>query len=394
MSFSPSSVTSLTTTRELVEGGGGGGAAGPYSPASLPPPGASAANNASSLRVRFRMTTRHSSQHQFRAKISSNSPSISQSSSFSKLSPRQLESAPTVTPPTPLNHQNHHHHQDSVWFFNSHASTSNSVNNLNEFANLPINIGLNCTNNNNKRLNSLPNDSKSSLLSSSSTHSNATTTKTFRLTEDLRSNIRLDITLKPTLSIRDDRLDATARLNRLKQMHNASSSSSLMQRSMSCESTNTLGLQLQPQHQLSSSSKRANFSCMEVIRSSSNRLESHSSSGYSSRCCNTDAPVLVHANETDVVSTSVPYHTSIPLNSSITFKIRNFMRTASSSDLANKEQPKVETAELKEETQMPCCKRSASSVCMIKSASLCRSNSRADSCNAGGGGGVTLVTIL
>ena len=40
---------------------------------------------------------------------------------------------------------------------------------------------------------------------------------------------------------------------------------------------------------------------------------------------------------------------------------------------------------------MPCCKRSASSVCMIKSASLCRSNSRADSCNAGSGGGVSLV---
>ena len=54
-----------------------------------PPPPSSSTNHghhthgSSSLRVRFRMTTRQSSQHQFRAKISSNSSSISQSPTYS-----------------------------------------------------------------------------------------------------------------------------------------------------------------------------------------------------------------------------------------------------------------------------------------------------------------------
>ena len=37
------------------------------------------------------------------------------------------------------------------------------------------------------------------------------TTKTFQLTEDLNSNIKFDVTLNPSLSIRDDRIDASNR---------------------------------------------------------------------------------------------------------------------------------------------------------------------------------------
>ena len=46
------------------------------------------------------------------------------------------------------------------------------------------------------------------------------TTKTFQLTEDLKSNIKLDITLKPNLSLRDNRLNCAKSNLDLKQIKN------------------------------------------------------------------------------------------------------------------------------------------------------------------------------
>lgn len=47
------------------------------------------------------------------------------------------------------------------------------------------------------------------------------TTKTFQLTEDLKSNIKLDITLKPNLSLRDNRLNGAKSNLDLKQIKNS-----------------------------------------------------------------------------------------------------------------------------------------------------------------------------
>ena len=228
-----------------------------------------------------------------------------------------------------------------------------------------------------------------------------TTTKTFRLTEDLRSNIRLDITLKPSLSIRDNRLDASARLNKLKQAAHGETQSSLMHRSMSCDSTNTMACCAASLANSDSNSNMTTHSCVDASRQpppppvrhpqpSENKLvnyypldvsETHSAAGSS--CC---SPRSRH----DKVA--VPYHTSIPINSSITFKIRNLTNVTSNSDT------KVEPSACEQQQQQQItqnisrsilarslikptnpCKRSSSTV-MLKSStgaasSLCRTNS-------------------
>ena len=411
---------------------------------SLPPP----PPGSSSLRVRFRMTTRQSSQHQFRAKISSNSPSISQSPSSPALS---LITANTNCDPavlhsstSKLNHHQHnnqqHQHQhaiaeninNNVWFYDDFSHGKCRASSTHNLTTIPINIGLNCTSRRlltDTKTNFNETDSKSSFSSLNSSNANAntnmnsstTTTKTFRLTEDLRSNIRLDITLKPTMSIRDNRLDATSRLNRLKQMHNVSTlsnSGNAMHRSVSCESANTLGsttslnnhniVQKTPTTSNHTNDElKSSFTCMEVIKKN---LKTPSGNGeclsatcvdedecgvsgicddsscYSSRSLRRNNASIV---EKDLVATNIPYRTSIPVNSSITFKIRNFtnlsnettttaMAASSGDDLIREALMATPPTLVKTSTS---CKRSSSSVCMIKSSTLCRSNSNTMSNN-------------
>ena len=466
-----SSSSTTTTTTAAADIYGVSGLPLACVPSLPPPPPPSSTNHShthgsSSLRVRFRMTTRQSSQHQFRAKISSNSSSISQSPSSPALSliAAVASNCNSHTHPTfhsstsklnqlqtpPVSETN-----SNVWFYDDFGQSNRAVSTHN-LTNIPINIGLNCTNrrlisansdaNNIGSSNSNFNESSVSSSSVASTKPNATstttttttTTKTFRLTEDLRSNIRLDITLKPTMSIRDNRLDATSRLNRLKQMHNASySSNNLMHRSMSCDSTNTLGgvsvvgsvgggggggqnsvtsLAVANNNDNNDINDNINnnsvnsmenfknsFSCMEVIKTNLNKPSAEycgedcgadDSSGYSSRSLRGNpATATTTSIEKDLVSTNIPYRTSIPLNSSITFKIRNFTNMSSEtsttttqiSDTSLNKNDLIRDALMTAapslvKTNMS-CKRSSSSVCMIKSSSLCRSNSNTSSNN-------------
>lgn len=170
----------------------------------------------SSLRVRFRMITRKNDH--FKARISS---SISTSSMFSSTSTSSssalntptnmllnspslatvtnkdlsigstssLSSFTTSKQPQVLEiKQNNKQLNQTVFFYNQQKRNSHSIDrDLIEPKCIPINIGLSKTN-----------ESPTS-----------STTKTFRLTEDLKSNIQFDITLKPSFSIRDDKLDAS-----------------------------------------------------------------------------------------------------------------------------------------------------------------------------------------
>ena len=153
----------------------------------------------SSLRVRFRMTTRQSSQHQFRAKISSNSPSISSASSClspSSSSPalstcsyypsKAILGGATRQPPfiletnccssEKMEYQKVNEHQQTVWYYQNDNCTTTTQNKLSanvandqtvldstnssqtsDYTNIPINIGLNCTNRSSNKVREIQN---------------------------------------------------------------------------------------------------------------------------------------------------------------------------------------------------------------------------------------------
>ena len=190
-------------------------------------------HNFSSLRVRFRMITKSNAtqHHNFRARIYSHvttgisSYSASNYSSLNNLtcsneyssSTRNLntpfilhENSPPRMPSTPtsipMNYQNlkslefnHQKSNDSVYYQRETRTTS--FYNLNKSNRnpqvLPINYGKSTTN---------------------------STTKTFRLTDDPKSSIQLDIKLKPSFDIRDNRLDPSgSRADDSLNMHRSSS---------------------------------------------------------------------------------------------------------------------------------------------------------------------------
>jgi hypothetical protein len=146
------------------------------------------------------------------------------------------------------------------------------------------------------------------------------------------------------------------------------------------------------------------FSCMEVIKTNLTKPSAEccgedcgggdDSSGYSSRSLRGNpATATTTSIEKDLVSTNMPYRTSIPVNSSITFKIRNFTNMSSETSTTTTQisdtslnkndlirDALMTTAPSLVKTNMS-CKRSSSSVCMIKSSSLCRSNSNTSSHN-------------
>jgi hypothetical protein len=186
----------------------------------------------SSLRVRFRMITRKNDN--FKARISSsistssmysnsssnnnNNNMLTNSSSLALNNPNKdiaLAGSTSSLSSYTVNQnqnfleikQNNQSMNHAVFFYNNnqqqqhqnlqckrynHPVQSNNRE-LIESKAIPINIGIN----------------KSNPSSASTTSTTSSTTKTFRLTEDLKSNIHFDITLKPTFSIRDDRLDAS-----------------------------------------------------------------------------------------------------------------------------------------------------------------------------------------
>jgi hypothetical protein len=316
------------------------------SPSSLPPPSPSFYTNEymlndgnvirlgnvvngeggmSSLRVRFRMITRKSTQHHFRARISSKSSSISSISSRITSSPSSACSLAanqaTATSATTMNMNALPEQQIMLPVqyisYTSPRSSYNSINRTREINRKPEFSSMTSYENSNNLLRQMdtttlatvgtPDACSSDYLydnlcsesmgsstmpaaTSGNIHSNATTNvssssststsssprfynqipinmsivsklppqppsqstgsctninnnrtatiKTFKLTDDLKSNIRLDITLKPMFSIRDDRLDAT------KQTHLAAPDTSNAYKSIGLTPTRSASCEL------------------------------------------------------------------------------------------------------------------------------------------------------
>lgn len=196
-------------------------------------------SGSNSLRVRFRMVT-HQSSHQFRARISTTCSSMT-----------SLSSTPSLTHPhlmldnTELNNQN-----ESFYLYNQDVQS------------IPI-----------------------------KTEVKKHTLRTFKLTEDLKSNIKFDVSLKPSLSIRDDRLSASS--SRYNSRQNLALNTSFPGSGFCSRS---------------SSFDKSNVKRIEVDREEEIELPIRSSS--SARGTLND----------------LPYRTNVPLNSSITFKIKNLNR--------------------------------------------------------------------
>jgi hypothetical protein len=251
-------------------------------------------NPGSSLRVRFRMITHQSSRHannhaiNNNRRINSTTSSISTASSSvihsTSMSPANISPDSTIPPPAPQNHNkiflSHQSYQQKI---NETVSNYNNPNHSQSPC-IIYNKYINQNKQQNVHININPNSQGSSSSSSSSTSSSSTThrstTRTFKLTEDLKSNIRFDITLKPTLSIRDNRIDpsSTSKSNSSFNIHN-SNGCNLTTRSTSCDTRNF---------------------------NSNNEIE---------------LPII----KTSPTSShkSVPPSNHVPLNSSITFKIKN-----------------------------------------------------------------------
>ena len=246
-------------------------------------------NPGSSLRVRFRMITHQSSRHSNinnnvnnnNRRINSTTSSVSTASSSvihsTSMSPANISPDSTILPPMPQNHNK---------IFLSHQTYQQKINetvsNHNQHSQSPCiiyNKYINQNKQQNLQINITPNSqgSCSSSTSSSSSTTHRSTTRTFKLTEDLKSNIRFDITLKPTLSIRDNRIDpsCTSKSNSSFNINN-SNGCNLTTRSTSCDT-----------------------------RNSNNEIELPIKT----------SPTMSHK--------SVPPSNHVPLNSSITFKIKN-----------------------------------------------------------------------
>jgi len=252
-------------------------------------------NPGSSLRVRFRMITHQSSRHSnnhtnnnTNRRINSTTSSISTASSSvihsTSMSPANISPDSTIPPQAPPNHNkiflSHQTYQQNI------NETVSNYNNSNHSQSPCIiyNKYINQNKQQNLQINITPNSQGSLASSSSSTSSSSTThrstTRTFKLTENLKSNIRFDITLKPTLSIRDNRIDpsSTSKSNSNFNIQN-SNGCNLTTRSTSCDTRNF---------------------------NSNNEIE---------------LPII----KTSPTSShkSVPPSNHVPLNSSITFKIKN-----------------------------------------------------------------------
>lgn len=254
-------------------------------PSPLPPLPPST-GSASSLRVRFRMVTHQSSSsyHQVKARISSNSNLSNQQ--------QQLQHSPARSNSSNMCGEQ----QQQLCLYDSNQSESLSMQ---------------------------PGSTTST-----------TTVKTFRLTED--RNIRFDVTLKPTYRIRDNRLNATttttpnsatnSRENfncpsqQQQQQQQSIVTTSLCVRSSSCD-----------QQQRRSNSTREASGCvpnvrLRIRRDGQNLIElpindqrkvTTTKSASMNSCERAPQQQQLHSES----SSTQPL--SIPLNSSITFRIRN-----------------------------------------------------------------------
>lgn len=207
----------------------------------------------SSFRLRFRMITHQSTHHKFQARIST---STTTSSTLSTMSSMCHTSTPRLVPQLMLR-------------------------------NSPLSIGLNQTNY------SLPSQNESFCIFNDNIEmieapvqvvpKKPATRRTFKLTDDLDSNIKFDVTLKPSLSIRDDCLSAS-------KTSTFCQSNSFSSRSSSCDVA-----------------KKNNF------KKSFNHLESFEGEQI-------ELPIRSSSFAREEEKTTT---TSVPLNSSITFKIKN-----------------------------------------------------------------------
>ncbi len=240
-------------------------------------------NPGSSVRVRFRMITHqshhHSSGKHNRRIHSTASSSISTASSSVIHSPDAI--SPDLTAPLPVRYQKNYQKEMVSYCDNGLVQHTpppapciiyNKYVNQNNQQNMHINIGKasgnGCT---------------------SGRSSSSTTTRTFKLTEDLKSNIRFDITLKPSLSIRDNRIDPS------------------LQQTCSTASTSSNG-SARSNHCFSNPNPPRSTSCdMNRNAKPNNQIE---------------LPINT-CNNLKNGSNSNTGGNHVPLNSSITFKIKN-----------------------------------------------------------------------
>ena len=148
----------------------------------------------------------------------------------------------------------------------------------------------------------------------------SSTVKTFRLTENLQSNIRFDVTLKPSMSIRDNRLDPSLLFNSNHKMTNPSMTNTecdALSRSSSCDIF-TPPCELKVIKKLDT---RSSSSCKVLLNKSENFENSEIEEEEEEH--QIDLPIDSTYRISREKVTHLPYRTNIPLNSSITFKIRN-----------------------------------------------------------------------
>jgi hypothetical protein len=293
----------------------------------------SSSNSNETVRVRLRMITHQSSC--VRARISSSTGPIA--SSASAIGPHVLNSGVRsasaayheqriVYPSATITNQNLEYRCDQEKTLRFYKNSTMSVSHQNMLSStdhcvIPIKIAQN------------KNTSSDSKFSNNSSRNYNCIMKTFKLTENLQSNIRFDVTLKPSMSIRHNRLDPSSLLlnqnenhsgsnvNLVESINNSPRTSQMCSRSSSFDIVNnpyiTKPVDLRVVKRLADTSSNLGKKNNQEVENKDieEDQEEHE----------IDLPIDLASNyriSRERVS-QLPYKTSIPLNSSITFKIRN-----------------------------------------------------------------------
>jgi hypothetical protein len=302
----------------------------------------------SQLRVRFRMITHQSSYHQFRARISSTTTAaaaavtqgggpnaayfqLQQPSSAQAVTPNGLMMLPQLSPPAIYTND-----PDVILPLDTHPAAAapeaeaccvyDSVAAAAAAAIPPLDM-----------------DTKSNI-------------KTFRLTKDLQSNIRFDVTLKPSLKIRDNRLNASSSATSSREGFNRLGQGGASSNQANQGGGNSSG-GLRYHHQYGQhGSSNGHQQQTASFRSSSCDVKRHHSraSGGADSSCSVRLRIEREENEVELpirtlpppppmtttttttttttkstyrsndIINDLPYRANIPLNSSITFRIKSF----------------------------------------------------------------------
>lgn len=280
-----------------------------------------------SLRVRLRMIAHQSSC--VRARISSNPASGASNHSG-------LLNTPSILPPTSSTRSSsvfsastatQHHQQQFTYEKNKYSISQQNL----EIQR--VNQTVCMYNTGNEMYQSTQNLPQSSLVrvnrSGETMYKNV---KSFHLTENLQSNIRFDVTLKPSMSIRDNRLDpsmsdlTSAGVGDVNNKQNVSTVSTDMD-------VNTMSSMAAPNYSRSTSYENQSYSMHIPIVKSNKSRDSHQFETSQMVDEDDEQEEVEHQIDLPIDTcsrmtreqrvTQLPYRTNIPLNSSITFKIRN-----------------------------------------------------------------------